>query len=139
MSTGTGETQAERCCDQCAIEQDVAVGAGIPHRRRRPVADLIAPLRGDEGGDGARDEHAQHQERQGLDDDRHQQGRPELQRGTVEELGDQAAAAVAAVLDGKATTYHSVVVSRTGRVVNILDASRPGEEVPMTNAAAALE
>ncbi len=53
-------------------------------------------------------------------------------------IGDQSASAVAAVLEGKKTTLHSVIVSRTGRVVNIVDASGPGDGVPVTNTAAAL-
>jgi hypothetical protein len=53
-------------------------------------------------------------------------------------VGDQSVSAIAAVLDGKATSSHSVIVSRTGRVVNILDASGPGDGVPVPNTAAAL-
>jgi hypothetical protein len=56
----------------------------------------------------------------------------------VRGVGDQSVAAVAAVLEGKATTSHSVMVSRTGRVLNIIDTSRSTEAVPMTNTAAAL-
>ena len=56
----------------------------------------------------------------------------------VRGVGDQAAGAIVAVLNGAATSWHSVIVSRTGRVVNILDASSPGEGIPVQNTAAAL-
>ena len=56
----------------------------------------------------------------------------------VRGVGDQSASAVISVLDGKATSEHSVIVSRTGRVVNILDASQPGEAVAVVRVAAAL-
>jgi hypothetical protein len=57
----------------------------------------------------------------------------------VRGIGDQAAGAVAAVVSGgKAATLHSVIVSRTGRVLNVLDASGPGEGVAVPKAAAAL-
>jgi hypothetical protein len=49
---------------------------------------------------------------------------------SVRGVGDQATGAVVAVVDGKTTTAHSVVISRTGRVLNILDASRPGNQIP---------
>ena len=55
----------------------------------------------------------------------------------VRGVGDQSVSAVVAVLEGKATSSHSVIVSRTGRVVNILDASRAAG-VPVANTAAAL-
>jgi hypothetical protein len=56
----------------------------------------------------------------------------------VRGVGDQAAGAVTTVLNGQATTSHSVIVSRTGRVVNVVDASGPGDGISMSNAAAAL-
>jgi hypothetical protein len=56
----------------------------------------------------------------------------------VRGIGDQAVGAVAAVVDGKVTILHSVIVSRTGRVLNVLDASGPGEGVAVPKAAAAL-
>ena len=43
----------------------------------------------------------------------------------VRGVGDQSVSAIIAVLDGKTTSWHSVIVSRTGRVLNIMDASRP--------------
>lgn len=56
----------------------------------------------------------------------------------VRGVGDQSASGVISVIDGKTTSAHSVLVSRTGRVVNIIDASRPGEALAMTGVAAAL-
>jgi hypothetical protein len=56
----------------------------------------------------------------------------------VRGMGDQSVSAIVAVLQGNATSSHSVIVSRTGRVVNILDASRAGDGVPVANTAAAL-
>jgi hypothetical protein len=56
----------------------------------------------------------------------------------VRGVGDQSASAMVAVLNGAATSSHSVIVSRTGRVVNILDASRPSDVIPVQNTAAAL-
>ena len=57
----------------------------------------------------------------------------------VRGVGDQAAGALVAVVDGKSTAYHSVVISRTGRVLNVLDASRPSDDyVAADRVAAAL-
>ena len=56
----------------------------------------------------------------------------------VRGVGDQSASAIVAVLEGKARSSHSVIVSRTGRVLNILDASRPGEAISVSDAAEAL-
>ena len=56
----------------------------------------------------------------------------------VRGLGDLAAGAIVAVYNGNAATSHSVIVSRTGRVVNVVDAGGPGDGVSMTNAAAAV-
>ena len=53
-------------------------------------------------------------------------------------VGDQSVSAVISVLDGKNTSAHSVIVSKTGRVLNVLDASRPGEAISVSDAAAAL-
>jgi hypothetical protein len=57
---------------------------------------------------------------------------------TVRGVGDQSVSAIVAVLDGKSTSWHSVIVSRTGRVLNVLDASRPAKAIPMKDPAAAL-
>jgi hypothetical protein len=56
----------------------------------------------------------------------------------VRGVGDQAAGAIVAVLNGNATTSHSVIVSRTGRVVNVVDASGPGVGISMSNTADAM-
>ena len=56
----------------------------------------------------------------------------------VRGVGDQATGAVIAVVDGRTTVNHSVVISRTGRVLNIVDASRPGDPVAPGGVAAAL-
>jgi len=56
----------------------------------------------------------------------------------VRGVGDQAAGALIAVVDGSSTVYHSVVISRTGRVLNVLDAGQPGDYVPAASVAAAL-
>jgi hypothetical protein len=53
-------------------------------------------------------------------------------------VGDLSASAIVAVLDGQATSWHTVIVSRTGRVLNIVDASRPARAIPMKDAADAL-
>ena len=45
----------------------------------------------------------------------------------VRGVGEQAVGAIVAVKNGKATEWHSVVISRTGRVLNVLDASSPGD------------
>ena len=51
-------------------------------------------------------------------------------------LGDQAAGVVVNVVTGGKTQLHSVVVSRTGKVVNVLDVARPGKAVNITGVAA---
>ncbi len=57
---------------------------------------------------------------------------------SVRGLGDQSAGAVIAVVNGDTAVYHSVVISRTGRVLNILDAGRPSDGIPPADVAAAL-
>ena len=56
----------------------------------------------------------------------------------VRGVGDQATGAVIAVADGRTTTNHSVVISRTGRVLNIVDAGRPGEPIRAAGVAGVL-
>lgn len=56
----------------------------------------------------------------------------------VRGVGDQAVGAVVPVLNGKSTVAHSVVISRTGRVLNVVDASRPGKTIDVGAAATAL-
>ena len=56
----------------------------------------------------------------------------------VRGIGDQSVSAVISVVDGTKTSQHSVIVSRTGRVVNILDASQPGAAITVVRVAAAL-
>jgi hypothetical protein len=56
----------------------------------------------------------------------------------VRGVGDQSVSAVIAVLDGKTTSWHSVIVSRTGRVLNIIDASQPGKAISVSDVADAL-
>ncbi|MFL6025529.1 MAG: hypothetical protein ACJ72K_01250 [Friedmanniella sp.] len=57
---------------------------------------------------------------------------------TVTGLGDQAAGVVVNVVTGGKTQLHSVVVSRTGTVVNVVDVARPGKAVQLTGVARAL-
>ena len=57
----------------------------------------------------------------------------------VDGIGDQAAGVVVMqVLNSKKTQAHSVVINRTGRVVNVLDTARPSEAIAMINVAKAL-
>jgi len=46
-------------------------------------------------------------------------------------LGDQAVGVVAKVVDGEDTQSHSVLLSRTGRVLNVVDVNAPGKAVNM--------
>jgi hypothetical protein len=57
---------------------------------------------------------------------------------TVTGLGDQAAGLVVAVVSGGKTSQHSVVLSRTGSVLNIVDAAQPGKALAVTGVAKAL-
>ncbi|WP_375423747.1 hypothetical protein [uncultured Friedmanniella sp.] len=57
---------------------------------------------------------------------------------TVSDLGDQSAGLVVNVSTGGKTQWHSIVLSRTGRVLNILDAAQPGDSLPVKDVAAAL-
>jgi hypothetical protein len=56
----------------------------------------------------------------------------------VSGVGDQAAAAVVMEVKGKKTEAHSVVLNRTGRVVNVIDAFQPSHAVAMKAVASAL-
>lgn len=56
----------------------------------------------------------------------------------VRGVGDSAIAAVVAVTTGGKTEWHSVVIARTGRVLNVLDASQPGRAVDPAGVAKAL-
>jgi hypothetical protein len=47
----------------------------------------------------------------------------------VRGVGEQAVGATVAVKNGSATVWHSVVISRTGRVVDILDVSNPADPI----------
>jgi len=53
-------------------------------------------------------------------------------------LGDQAAGLVVNVITNGKTQWHSIVVSRTGRVLNVLDAARTGSALSNTGVAKAL-
>jgi hypothetical protein len=53
-------------------------------------------------------------------------------------IGDQAAGLVVNVLTGGKTQWHSIVLSRTGRVLNIVDAARPGSALQVGKVGAAL-
>lgn len=53
-------------------------------------------------------------------------------------LGDEAAGEVVAVTTGSATTMHTVVVTRTGRVVDLLDAYQPTTPIKPKNVVLAL-
>ena len=57
---------------------------------------------------------------------------------TVNGLGDQSAGAVVTVTDSGKQTYHGMVVSRTGRVVDIVDVAQTGSAPSMGNTAGAL-
>ena len=53
-------------------------------------------------------------------------------------LGDQATAVVAQVSDGKDLVRHNVVLSRSGRVLNLLDVTAPDDSLRVTYSAKAL-
>ena len=57
---------------------------------------------------------------------------------SVRGVGDQAVGALVVVVNGESTVHHSVVLSRTGRVVNVLDAGRPNDPVAPDSVATAL-
>ena len=56
----------------------------------------------------------------------------------VNGLGDQATAIVARVADGKDLIAHNLVLSRSGRVLNLLDVTTPGDPIRVTSTAKAL-
>lgn len=56
---------------------------------------------------------------------------------TVTGVGDQAVGVVIASVDGNKTQQHTVVVNRTGRVLNIIDATQPRDAIATTNVAKA--
>ena len=53
-------------------------------------------------------------------------------------LGDQAAGLVVNVVADGATQWHSIVLTRTGRVLNIADAAQPGRALSVTRVAEAM-
>ncbi|HET9302861.1 MAG TPA: hypothetical protein VFO20_08795, partial [Propionibacteriaceae bacterium] len=57
----------------------------------------------------------------------------------VSGVGNQAAGVVVMVADGSKTRAHSVILNRTGRVVNVVDAAQPSKALAMTAVAKALE
>lgn len=57
---------------------------------------------------------------------------------TVSGVGDQSVGVIVATVTGSATESHSVVVSRTGRVVNILDAGKPKTAITVDRVAKTL-
>jgi hypothetical protein len=57
---------------------------------------------------------------------------------TVSGLGDQAAGTAIVLTDGGKQTYHSIVISRTGRVVNIVDVAQPKSAADLGAVAGAL-
>ena len=57
---------------------------------------------------------------------------------SVTGLGDQAVGLVVDVIAGGKTSRHSVVLSRTGRVVDVVDAVQPDKALPVTGVAKAL-
>jgi len=57
---------------------------------------------------------------------------------SVTGLGDESTGEVVAVVDGSKTQLHTVVVNRTGRVVNIVDASRSKKALAPSGVVAAL-
>ena len=57
---------------------------------------------------------------------------------TVSGVGDQSVGVVINSVDGSTTQVHSVVISRNGRVVNILDAAQPRKPIAVGNVAKAL-
>jgi hypothetical protein len=56
----------------------------------------------------------------------------------VSGIGDQAVGVVVMEVEGKKTQAHSVILNRTGRVVNILDAAQPSRAIAMNAVAKAL-
>jgi len=57
---------------------------------------------------------------------------------SVSGIGDQAVGVVVMEVQGKKTQAHSVVLNRTGRVVNVLDAAQPSQAIAMDAVAKAL-
>ncbi|SDT24074.1 hypothetical protein SAMN04488543_3414 [Friedmanniella luteola] len=57
---------------------------------------------------------------------------------TVTGLGDQSTGIVANVITAGKTQWHSIVLSRSGRVVNLVDAARAGKPLGVRDVAAAL-
>lgn len=55
----------------------------------------------------------------------------------VSGFGDQSLGVVVAALDGVKTQVHTVVLSRTGRVLNLLDATQPSQAISTRNVAQA--
>jgi hypothetical protein len=53
-------------------------------------------------------------------------------------LGDQSTGLIASVVDGDQTQLHSIVLSRSGNVVNLVDAARAGRPLGVRDVAAAL-
>ena len=58
--------------------------------------------------------------------------------GLVTGLGNEAVAIVLNVTQGSKTAFRSVVLSRTGRIVNVLDVAQPDKAVSLTAVADAL-
>ena len=56
----------------------------------------------------------------------------------VSGLGDQATAIVAVVVDGEDLVKHNLVLSRSGRILNLLDVTAPGDPIRVTTTANAL-
>ncbi|HEY7043395.1 MAG TPA: hypothetical protein VH419_06990, partial [Nocardioidaceae bacterium] len=57
---------------------------------------------------------------------------------TISGLGDQSAGAIVVVTDAGKQTYHSMVISRTGRVVDVVDVAQPGSAADIGDSARAL-
>jgi hypothetical protein len=57
---------------------------------------------------------------------------------TVTGVGDQSAGAIVTVTDAGKQTYHSMVISRTGRVVDVVDVAQPGSAADIGDTARAL-
>ena len=57
---------------------------------------------------------------------------------TVSGVGDQSVGVVIHSVDGSKTQVHSVVISRSGRVVNILDAAQPSKPIAVKRVAKTL-
>ena len=49
---------------------------------------------------------------------------------SVSGLGDQSAGVVVGTVDGGKTQLHTVVINRTGRVLNVIDATQPTKAIP---------